>query len=94
MYKLGQPFRFLKLFMFCNAMTAAKMLSYSDAFSAYLPCRISLVEDEAGKLWLYSLNMDPMIHGGVPLPDDLKEEALNVKTIILDIMNRGATGEW
>ena len=70
------------------------MLDYSDAFSAYLPCRITLVEDTSGKLWLYTLNMDIMIHGGKTLPPELKEEALKVKEIILDIMNRGAAGEF
>jgi len=45
-------------------------------------------------LWIYSLNMDMMIYGGKPLPPALKEEALQVKTIILDIMQRGATGEF
>ena len=91
---IGKPFRFMKIYMFCNALTAAKMVQYSDAFSAYLPCRITLLEDKSGKLWLYSLNMDLMIHGGTPLPDELKKEALNVKKIILDIMKRGASGEF
>lgn len=91
---IGKPFRFMKIYMFCNALTAAKMVEYSDAFSAYLPCRITLLEDKKGKLWLYSLNMDLMIHGGTPLPDELKKEALNVKKIILDIMKRGASGEF
>ena len=90
----GKPFRFMKIYMFCNALTAAKMVSYSDAFSAYLPCRVTLLEDKTGKLWLYSLNMDLMIHGGIPLPTELKKEALNVKKIILDIMKRGASGEF
>ncbi len=90
----GKPFRFLKIYMFCNAMTAARMLDLSDAFSAYLPCRISMVEDKNGKLWLYTLNMDLMIHGGKTLPDELKAEAIQVKEIILDIMNRGASGEF
>jgi uncharacterized protein (DUF302 family) len=90
----GQPFRFMKLYMFCNAMTAAKMLEYSDAFSAYLPCRVAMVEDTQGQLWLYSLNMDMMIHGGKPLPAELFEEASGVKEIILDIMNRGAAGDF
>jgi uncharacterized protein (DUF302 family) len=75
-------------------MTAARMIDYSDAFSAYLPCRITLLEDTSGKLWLYTLNMDLMIHGGEELPPALKEEALKVKEIILDIMNRGAAGEF
>ncbi|MEW8046364.1 MAG: DUF302 domain-containing protein, partial [Candidatus Thiodiazotropha sp.] len=75
-------------------LIAAKMLDYSDAYSAYLPCRITLIEDQQGKLWLTALNMDMMIYGGKPLPPDLKEEALLVKDYILDIMNRGATGEF
>lgn len=90
----GKPFRFMKIYMFCDALTASRMVNYSDAFSAYLPCRVSLLEDKTGKLWLYSLNMDLMIHGGTPLPKALKEEALNVKKIILDIMTRGASGDF
>lgn len=90
----GNSFRFMKIYMFCNALTAAKMVRYNDAYSAYLPCRVSLLEDKTGKLWLYSLNMDLMIHGGTPLPDELKNEVLKVKNIILDIMNRSASGKF
>jgi uncharacterized protein (DUF302 family) len=90
----GKPQRFLKIYMFCNPLTAANMFNYSVAFSAYLPCRISLIEDPQGKLWLYTLNMDMMIHGGKVLPEALKEEAIGVKDTILDIMNRGATGDF
>jgi uncharacterized protein (DUF302 family) len=90
----GEKSRFFKIYQFCNAMTAKMMLDYSDAYSAYLPCRVSLVEDKQGKLWLYSLNMDAMIYGGTPLPPALKEEAEGVKTIMLDIMNRGAEGDF
>lgn len=90
----GEPFRFLKIYMFCNAMTAARMVSHSDAYSAYLPCRVALVESPEGALWLYTLNMDLMIHGGTPLPEALKEEALEVKRIMLDIMERAASGEF
>jgi len=92
--KTGKPHRLVKIFMFCNSLTAAMMLDYSDSFSAYLPCRISMVEDKQGKLWLYSLNMDLMIYGGEPLPKKLKAEAIHVKEVILDIMNRGAEGDF
>jgi hypothetical protein len=90
----GEEQRFLKIYMFCNPLTAANMFDYSVAFSAYLPCRISLIEDPDGKLWIYTLNMDMMIHGGTPLPDELKAEAIQVKEIMLDIMKRGAAGEF
>ena len=56
--------------------------------------RITLVEDQQGKLWLFALNMDLMIYGGEPLPPVLKAEAIKVKEIILDIMRRGAEGEF
>jgi uncharacterized protein (DUF302 family) len=90
----GKPQRFLKIYMFCNPLIADQMFEYSAAFSAYLPCRVSLVEDSQGKLWIYTLNMDLMIHGGKPLPDELKQEAIGVKETILDIMNRGAAGDF
>ena len=90
----GKPFRYIKIFMFCNALTAAKMVDYSDSFSAYLPCRVTLLKDKAGQLWIYSLNMDLMIYGGLPLPPALKEEAIKVKMIIQTIMRRGAAGEF
>jgi len=90
----GKPYRFVKIYMFCNALTAAQMLDYSDAFAAYLPCRLSLVEDKQGKLWIYTLNMDPMIYGGKPLPPELKAEAIKVKEIMLDVLDRGAKGDF
>ncbi|MBT2970086.1 MAG: hypothetical protein B6D72_15080 [gamma proteobacterium symbiont of Ctena orbiculata] len=92
--KLGTEYRFVKIYLFCDSLIAAKMLDYSDAYSAYLPCRITLLEDHQGKLWLMALNMDMMIYGGKPLPPELKEQALQVKEYILDIMNRGASGEF
>jgi uncharacterized protein (DUF302 family) len=90
----GEKQRLLKIYLFCDPLTAARMVDFSDAFSAYLPCRIALIEDSAGKLWIYTLNMDMMIHGGKTLPPDLFEEANKVKDSILDIMNRGAKGEF
>ncbi len=86
--------RFLKIYMFCNPLTAMNMVQHSDAYSAYLPCRISLIEDKEGKLWLYALDMDMMIWGGATLPDYLQEEALSVRSIIKDIMERAAEGDF
>ena len=90
----GSDWRQLKIYLYCNPLTAAKMVEYSEAFAAYLPCRIALVEDDDGALWLYSLDMDMMIHGGKPLPPDLLEEALHVKEVILAILDGGAEGSF
>lgn len=90
----GKPWRKLNIYLYCNPLTAAKMVEYSMAYSAYLPCRVSLVEDDKGQLWLYSLNMDMMIHGGKPLPPDLLEEAEHVRSVILDIMDKASKGDF
>lgn len=92
--KTGEKQRLLTIYQYCNPMTAMTMVQHSDAFSAYLPCRISMVEDKQGKLWLYSLNMDLMIYGGKSLPEKLLKEATTVKDVILQIMEAGATGEF
>jgi hypothetical protein len=89
----GEPARFMKIYLYCDPLIAARMVAYSDAYSAYLPCRITLLEDDDGKFWLVTLNMDLMIHGGKTLPPELRKEAIQVKKIIEDIMKRGATGE-
>jgi uncharacterized protein (DUF302 family) len=90
----GEDQRFLKIYMYCNPLTAMKMVEHSDAYSAYLPCRIAMIRDKTGKLWLYALDMDMMIWGGATLPDFLKEEALKVRFVIKDIMQRAAEGDF
>ncbi len=92
--KTGKKQRLLTIYQYCNPLTAVKMIEYSDAFSAYLPCRIAMVEDKQGKFWLYSLDMDLMIHGGKTLPDTLLKEANSVKDVMLKLMEAGATGEF
>ena len=89
----GVPYRFSKTYMFCNAVTAAKMFNHNPAYSAYTPCRISMVEDEFGKRWLYSLNLDIMIYGGHPLPEKLKRATLKIRDGLQAIMQRAAIGE-
>lgn len=90
----GTPWRKLNIYLYCNPLTAAKMVEHDIAFAAYLPCRISLVEDEEGQLWIVTLDMDMMIYGGETLPPALLEEALEVKDIMLDILERAAEGDF
>ncbi len=90
----GEDWRVLNIYLYCNPLTAAKMVEFDPAFAAYLPCRVSLVEDENGDLWIYTLNMDLMIYGGETLPEALLKEALEVKETMLQILNRAAEGDF
>lgn len=92
--KTEKPYRFVKIFLFCRSRTAGVMMDYSDAYSAYMPCRVTMIQDKRGRYWLYTVDMDMMIHGGAPLPPALLEHATAVKEEILEIMHRGAQGEF
>lgn len=86
--------RFLKIYQYCSPRIAMLMVEHSDAFSAYLPCRIALIEDKSGQRWLYMLDMNAMIYGGAPLPDYLLEKALAVQETMNAIQNGGAEGDF
>mgnify|MGYP001817797907 FL=1 len=92
--KTGKPYRYVKIFTFCRSRVAAIMMDYSDAYSSFMPCRIAMVEDKSGQYWLYSMDMDPMIYGGKPLPQKLKTEAIKIRDIMLEMMHRGAAGDF
>ncbi len=82
----------MEIFQFCDANIAAKMVKYSMAFAGYLPCRISLVEDDAGQAWLITLNMDSTM-GDASLPKELQGLGMTVRNNIYSIMSAGAEGD-
>ncbi len=90
----GKRFRYIKIYMLCDAMTAASIVNYNDAFTSILPCRLSLVEDQQGKLWIYTLDLDLMIQGGKPMPPALKTEAIKVRDTLQKIMHKSAEGDF
>jgi uncharacterized protein (DUF302 family) len=90
----GKPFRHISFLTFCDVRVGMAMADYNNAYTAFMPCTISVVEDKQGKLWLYALNMDFLIRGARELPPDLKEQALKVRQTILTLMEGAAKGEF
>ena len=90
----GEKYRYVNFLSFCDARIGKQMLEYRDQYSGFMPCRIALVEDRHGRLWLYSMNLDLMIHGGKELPPDLKAGALKVRETIKEMMTGAAKGEF
>ncbi|MEO5375268.1 MAG: DUF302 domain-containing protein [Alphaproteobacteria bacterium] len=90
----GQPYRHVAFLSFCDARVGKMMADYNNAYTAFMPCRISVVQDDKGKLWLFTMRLDLMIHGGKPLPADLRKEALRVWGVIQEIMNGAAKGDF
>jgi uncharacterized protein (DUF302 family) len=90
----GQPYRYVNFLSFCDARVGAQMLDYRNEYSGFMPCRIALVQNPDGKLWLYSMNLDLMIHGGQSLPPELHASAVKVRDTIKTIMEGAAKGEF
>lgn len=89
----GKKEKHLTVYSFCSPQIARRMVDFSPAMSAYLPCRITVAEKEDG-LWMYTLNMDMMVKMGRKLPSPLKEEAWSVRETIYQMMERGSKGEF
>ena len=89
---MGEKSRFIGIYQFCEPLTAKKMVEYDIHFAAYLPCRISLVEDKDGKGWLLMMNMEILLNNP-ELNKDLKNEAGKVWKNLNEIMKAGANGD-
>jgi uncharacterized protein (DUF302 family) len=89
----GPAQKFIKVYSYCSPTIARRMLDFSPAMAAYLPCRVTVMERDDG-LWLYTLNMDMMTRMGRRLPPDLKAEAGRVREAIRAMLDRGATGDF
>ncbi|MFW2374658.1 MAG: DUF302 domain-containing protein [Gammaproteobacteria bacterium] len=83
----------LEIFQFCNPGDADKMVKFNPIFAAYMPCRIALVEDQEGKLWVMMLNLDMLINS-TPLPPEVKVVAEKVNNTLMQILDAAATGEF
>jgi uncharacterized protein (DUF302 family) len=90
----GKKEKLLTVYSFCSPDTARKMVDFSPHMSAYLPCRVTLIEHDDGSLWMYTLNMDMMVKMGRKLPSPLKEEAMKVRDTIWEMMERGSKGQF
>ena len=78
---------------YCSPTIADVFLKHSGEFIGFMPCRVGIVEDEKGDIWLYTMNMDLAIHGGHELPPKMLELANVVKESMNQMIEKGAIGE-
>ena len=89
----GYDARHLEIFLFCNPEDAMKMVEFNTLYAAFMPCRIALVEDQEGHLWLEMLNLD-MIIDRYPLPEELRKIAITINGQMLEIITAGVKGSF
>ena len=83
----------LEIFQFCNPEDAFEMVKFNPIFAAYMPCRISLVEDTEGKTWLMMIDLDMLINN-TELPKNVRAIAERVNQTLLTIIHSGAQGDF
>lgn len=87
----------VEFFSFCDLITMRQIIDYSLEFIAFLPCRIAVVEDDAGDIWLVTLDWDVRWLDTSPNPNrispELRERAISVRERIEDIMEAAANGD-
>ena len=95
----GEPTPRVEIFQFCDAMVARKILDYAPEFVVFLPCRIALLEDAQGKLWVMTLDWDVnwlnlAQNPNSVLDKELREEANRIRESMRYIMEGAATGDF
>ncbi|CCQ73019.1 DUF302 domain-containing protein [Magnetospira sp. QH-2] len=83
----------LDIYQFCNPEDARKMVDVDMSFAAYMPCRIILVEDPEGRLWLEMLDLDLMIQFA-KLEGEVLDIAIRVRDTLVEIMDSAAKGDF
>lgn len=90
----GEDYRHVTFMSFCDVRVGAMMLEYNSKYTAFMPCRMAIVEEPNGELWIHAMSLDMMIYGGKSLPPELKSEAERVWGVIKEIMEGAAKGEF
>lgn len=94
--------RYIRINSYCSPTIAIKFLYYGDraegrdkdkdfkSMVAFMPCRVGMVEDINGDVWLYTMDMGLLIAGGHTLNDELLAEAKSVESTMYNMIYKAA----
>ena len=85
--------RYTQIRSYCSPSIADIFLNYSREFIGFMPCRIGIIEEPNGDIYLYTMDLGLMIHGGKVLPKELMDLAKEVEAGMYGMLDAGATGE-
>jgi len=95
----GVPTTRIEVLQYCDAVVARRILDVSPEFSIFIPCRISVYEDANGDIWLMTMDWDISWlafawQPGSQISQQLREDAVRIRSAMDQIMKAGASGEW
>ena len=87
-----------EIISFCDLQTMRQIVDYSVEFSAFVPCKVTVLEDANGDIWLTTLDWDVRWLDTSPnpnrIPEELRQRAIKVRENIETIMEAAATGDF
>lgn len=89
----GEDSRQIDIYQFCNPLEARQMLDHNIIFVAYMPCRIGVVEDKEGDLWMMMLDFDMLIDNA-EMDDETKRLADEISGKLKQIVEAGKFGSF
>jgi uncharacterized protein (DUF302 family) len=94
----GKPTPRVEIFQFCDAMVGRQILDHVPEFVVFLPCRVAVLEDADGKLWVMTLDwdvswLDYAQNPNTALDQQLRADAKRIRDALRSIMRAGANGE-
>ncbi len=95
----GLPTLRLEILHFCDALVGRRMLDFSPEFAIFIPCRIAVLEEADGDIWLMTLdwNVSWLARAWQPgsqLDRELVQDAVRIRDAMTQIMQAGASGDW
>jgi len=78
---------------YCSPTIADIFLKHSQEFIGFMPCRIGMIEEPNGDIYLYTMSMELMINGGRKLPPKLLKLANEVRKGMYTMMEKAASGD-
>ena len=86
--------KYVKIMSFCSPYIANKFLNHAKSFGAFMPCRVIIIKDGSGDVWLYTMSLDLLISGGKTLPPEMLKMAKSVRYTMYKMVDDAASGEF
>ena len=78
---------------YCSPYIADVFLAHSAEFIGFMPCRVGIVEEPNGDIYVYTMSLELMINGGYTLSPELLKLANEVRAGMYAMIEKSAAGE-
>lgn len=87
----GKPAKRMEIFSFCDGRVAQQMISADLLMISFMPCRISIIEDEQGARWVISMMIDNAMMQALPV--EIRKNAQRIMDAMKDSMLAASNGD-